>query len=156
MTDKLDLSPIIDGYKWMLNNPQYVEMENFLCLKATDPDTGNEQRFYINFVELPLKEDVSFCLATACLLVDSLNKGKDRLVVFDKGLTPVDFIIRILQERNPDYTGYWTEVRLSLANLFCGQWYRENLNTYIEYVTMPQVKQGILALCNEFAYKTNI
>lgn len=151
----LNLAPLVDGYKWLRDNQQHMNTCSFLVSRKVDPSTGGVVSYLITSAELPLEKHIFVCLGTACVIADTLKQGNSTLTTFPRDLDGdgiPSLFINILQKLNPDYSGNWYEVDAAFTRLFYGQWYSENLETRLADLTIEQVKQGVIAVCEELGY----
>ena len=152
MTDKLDLSPIIEAYQWLKDNPEHFNMRHFI----SKPDE-EENTFRMADTSLVTPDcGTTFCLGGTILLLQARKEGKTCLDISEGG--PVTMkVFKLLKKNNPNWTGWKSKLSNNLSDmldeLFMGDWHEEHMNISLDNITLPQLWEGIEYLCKAFEFK---
>lgn len=150
MTKSLDLSPLVDGYNWLVEHEQHFSMNHWIS-KLAEKD-GEES--WEDVLTTPVEPECGtvLCLCGAALLVNAQkNQRKELTVAYGSEGVLVQFI-DILGKVNPQWDGEWGELKSDLRDLFLGDWFKDEYDIDIEDVTLELVRDGIESVCSRWNY----
>lgn len=121
MKDKLNLSPIHEGYKWLKANPEHFGMLRFLYSR-------NSIEGHVPIATTPTtpKCGTTLCLAGAILLANAIQKGEKSVDISPLPSKVLDEVMQLLGEVNqwklPPYPNMfpYADIRKGLDYIFMG------------------------------------
>lgn len=149
MTDRLDLSLIVEAYQWLKQNPAHFDMSYFI----STIDGKDKSIVPVQMSPVTPECGTTFCLAGAILLLHARKEGKTCVNLSDYE-TATRRVFQLLKKTNPNWTGWESKMSDTLSDmlteLFMGDWHKETMNVCLEHITLPQLWQGIRHLCIAF------
>jgi hypothetical protein len=151
MTDALDLSPLVDGYNWLLEHEQHFKMNHWIGqLVGKDGDGFNK---YEALTTIPTEPECGtvLCLCGAALLVNA-KRQKTPTLMTGRPDTIIGQFMTILREANPQWRGGWGSVRDDLEHLFLGDYFDDEFDVALDAVTLGLAREGIDWICGEWGH----
>lgn len=162
-TTMLNLAPLIDGYKWLLDNPEHFNMSVFLGKRQDNKwykDTGKV--FYQSMSYSPIKPECGtvLCICGAALLANAIRRKKEKFELREFGPSAAESFMILLKQTNehlPKYFDFdWEDVQEQLFALFYGKWYYTNVKADVNSLTLEEAWQGIKLLCKDWGYEPDV
>jgi hypothetical protein len=151
MTDALDLSPLVDGYNWLLEHEEHFRMNHWIGqLVGKDSNGFNE---YKALTTIPTEPECGtvLCLCGAALLVNAKRQKAPTLTAGSSGITIGQFM-NILREANQKWKGDWRAVCNDLEYLFLGDYFDEEFGVDIGNVTLELAREGVEWICDRWGH----
>lgn len=151
-----NLAPLIEGYRWLRENPQHFSMRYFIGKITRDKITGDSEFMPMSSTPIPPEPDTILCLGGAILLAEALKKGETIVEVFKEEGSELDRIVSIIKAYSPEQFGSTSQLRGLLYDLFMGEAffknYDDNLDTLSFELSFEQLWLGIQNVCDEIGY----
>jgi hypothetical protein len=152
MTDTLDLSPLVDGYNWLLEHEEHFRMNHWIGrLVGKDIDGFNE---YKALTTIPTEPECGtvLCLCGAALLVNAKRQQMPTVMTGYGSGAIINQFMNILREANQQWQGDWSDVEGSLEYLFMGHYFDEEFGVDIGNVTLELAREGVEWICDRWGH----
>jgi hypothetical protein len=152
MVEALDLSPLVDGYNWLLEHEGHFKMNHWIeRLVGKDSHGFNK---YEALMTIPTEPECGtvLCLCGAALLVNA-KRQKSPTVMTEYGSGAIiGQFMNILREVNQQWQGDWSNVEGSLERLFMGDYFDEEFDVDIDNVTLELAREGVEWICDRWGH----
>jgi hypothetical protein len=152
MTDALDLSPLVDGYNWLLEHEKHFKMNHWIGqLVGKDSDGFNK---YEALMTIPTEPECGtvLCLCGAALLVNAKQQEASTVVTEYGSTAIIGQFMNILREANQQWQGDWEAVADSLEHLFMGYYFDEEFDVNVGNVTLDLARKGVEWICGKWGH----
>ena len=139
----LNLEPLIDGYRWLYENPHRFCIKYFIS-----KETEDNEHVLMNYTSTTLDPNTRLCLGGATLLLQAIKEGKTEVEMYSDEGTPITKIIDMLTANSPEWKGDTRELYDLLHDLFLGAFD----NNWFQDCTLTQLWYVLQKVCLEFSY----